>query len=871
MTRALMVLIVFALGLQAWAYAPESKVTRGIYVHYRDLVPLKPWGNWGTGYELVQEAPHSGQWCLKAVGTEGTEGQGASQTVPINQERPAPLKIAGWSRAEGVQATGTSYRYSLYVDLIYADGESWPAKVAPFRPGSHDWEYSEIVIEPAKPVASARFYVFIRGLAGTVWFDDLFFGPPDGANLLQEPGFERVAQPDTSRRDRILDTYQALHANAIHTYLALPERPEAEADLRTVLATARERGMGVVVTTHISTPPISDTTDPNFPQYLCVLGPWGDRWVQTLAGLARYDLMGVSLVPDEFNWTNGALRRAFERHQDEGVRKFYADLPNYCNCPVCQERFQQWYGEPLPELGPWSRPPAQTDAYRKFVDFRYRATAEWIARGAAAVKAVNPQVRADSLICVSPICFDFRLGTGVAWDMMGYGSQIDFPTTDPYIILHNYLGDSTHWYVTETTAHLVGCTPRRQAGVVLEAARLREEYRALDPVEIYGSALSAVSRGARELAWWHYVHIMGEKASTQPNSFACAGGAYDLLERVDPWLDGARPERRVALLYSRASEEWFSFYTHPEPHPILTHATADPRYPFLAQKEVLYWLFRAAVPTDLYYLDQVSAAELRDYPVIVVPFPFAAGPQQVALLGELARSGKQVLIISEFGTVDELGAPLPVPALLQLCGLAAAPQGEKQGTLSFSGGPACLRGRSFPGLKVYETVIPAEGTAVWGSVEGTPAVLAHEVGAGRVIFLAGEFGIGLPANRDNEYRGRDRRVWPAELSSSQTAVLRALLDEMYGGPVSLLLRAPVGKDLEVAAMRNADGAVLLFAINWEFDPVSCQVALPPGAGSAGEGLALDSAGQVSPVTVAARAGVVELSLAGQQALVLHLR
>jgi len=765
------------LATASWAYAPDCNVTRGIYVHARHLMPTEVWAKWASGYEIVKEQPHSGEYCLKAVNEPGDAGQGAGQSVELNQKKAEPLKISGWSRAEGV-AGEKGYEYSIYVDLQFIDGEGWPMKIAAFETGTHDWEYSELIIEPEKPLKSARFHVFIRNIGGTVWFDDLFFGPPDGENLLQSPGFEKDLEPDTSVRDEIFDTYQQLHANAIHTYTSLPADEDGEKNLRGMLEAAKARGMGVVVTPHVYTAPVQSADDPDFPQWNCVLGDWGDRWVEALGGYAQYDFMGISLVPDEYNWTTGRFKRAFAKHKDDTVREFYENIPNYCDCPVCRERFQEMYGEPMPEMGKWSRPPEQTDAYRKWIDFRYRATTDWIRRSAEAIKSVNPAIRTDSLICVSPICS------------------------------------------------------------------------------------------------WHYVHISGQSGASQgETSFNSVRGVYDLLERVDPWLSGATALRRVALLYSRASEEYFSFYTHPEPSAILTHATDNLRYPFLAQKEVLYYLFRRGIPTDLYFLDQVSAEELADYPTIVVPFAFAAGEQQLDLLTQLAEAGKSVLIISEFGTVDELGAPLDAPALLELCGLAAAPTGEKQGALTFAADSVVLPGETLDGFTVYESVQPAEGARVLATVDGVPAVLERSLGSGRVVFLAGEFGIGLPANYDNEVRGREVRVLPSELSVAQVTVMDALLDELSPGRASLIGQAPAGKDLEVAAMRNAAGDLLLFAINWEGDPQSCEVALPEGCAAQGAGFSLESTGAVSEAQAEARqeAGELRLSLdlEGQEARVLR--
>jgi hypothetical protein len=313
--------------------------------------------------------------------------------------------------------------------------------------------------------------------------------------------------------------------------------------------------------------------------------------------------------------------------------------------------------------------------------------------------------------------------------------------------------------------HLTGSTPKRQSGMVLEAGHLRPEHRPLLPVEIYGSALSSVARGAKEIGFFHYVHLMQktDAGKTQGDSaFNSVRGCYDLLERIDPWLEGAEPVKRVALLYSRASDEYFSYYLSGEqPNlDILTHETDDPRYPFLAQKEVLYYLLRAGVPTDLYFLDKVSAEELADYEAIVVPFPFAVSEEQAGMLEALAQSGKLLVVISEFGSVDEHGLPHERPVLLDLLGLAEAPSGEKtlggQMEDELAIGHAEKNGR----VHVYESVVPAvPALRHWRRWTGqAPSSLHRRRRSGGVLFLAGEFGIGLPAN----YRQRAARPYGAD-------------------------------------------------------------------------------------------------------------
>lgn len=855
----LLVLATVLVAVPAFAERP-SNVTRGVYVHSRDLMASHVWSDYGQGFEFATDDPHSGEYCIRAENVTGEAGGGAGQSVEVDQDEAAPLKIAGWSRAEGVDAGEADWQYSIYVDLRYQDGESWPMQVAPFERGTHGWQHSEIIIEPEKPVASARYHVFIRQIGGTVWFDDLFFGEPDGENLLRLSGFENDDIIDYSKREEVLRDLDAMNCNAVHTYIHTPDSEREEEGLRDMLDGLQERGYGVTLTPHVPYGTFKDADDAAFPSYYCVNNDWGDRWVEACREMARYPFMGISVVPDEYNWNTGRLRRAYENHKDERVQQFYADLATYCPCEECRERFQADYGMPLPEMGQWSRPPEQSDAYRNFVDFRYRCTTDLIGRAVDAVHSGPYETAADSLICVSPICSDFRLGTGVAWDMVGYETDIDFPTTDPYILLHNYRGDSTHWYVTETTMHLVGSTPKRQCGTVLEAGHLRAEHRPLLPVEIYGSALSSVARGSKEIGFFHYVHLMQktEAGQTQGDSaFNSVKGCYELLEHIDPWLEEAEPLKRVALLYSRASDEYFSFYTHPEPNlDVLTHETEDTRYPFLAQKEVLYYLMRAGVPTDLYYLDNVSAEELADYQAIVVPFPFAVSEDRAQMLEGLARDGKMVTVISEFGSVDELGVPYERPVLLDLLGLAEAPSGEKQAQLTAETG-------TLPGeFTVYANVTPAEGVDTPLMAGDTPAATFRQIGNGVVVFLAGEFGIDLPANYDNENRERTVRVRPSELSEGHAMVI--------GRPISWLALQPAmvtEHDVELSLMRNAAGEMLLFAINWEETAVSVDVSLPEEATGTGAGYSLSADGSVAERSIAA--GATTLDLAAQEAVVVR--
>jgi hypothetical protein len=94
---------------------------------------------------------------------------GVHQTVVLNQTAPQPIVASAWSRAEDVGGESDA-DYSLYLDLIYADGEPLWAQTAPFKVGTHDWQRVEVRVTPAKPIKQVAFYMLFRSHSGKAQF-----------------------------------------------------------------------------------------------------------------------------------------------------------------------------------------------------------------------------------------------------------------------------------------------------------------------------------------------------------------------------------------------------------------------------------------------------------------------------------------------------------------------------------------------------------------------------------------------------------------------------------------------------------------------------------------------------------------------------
>jgi hypothetical protein len=130
------------------------------------------WQPWQNGFHA---APGEGRGGSGAVVCENSTGEGefgANQTLLLNRSAVAPLVVRGWSRAQNVSGSPDT-GYSIYVDLLYADGTPLWGQTGDFRCGTHGWERWELVIMPEKPVKSLTVYCLFRGHNGKVWFDDI--------------------------------------------------------------------------------------------------------------------------------------------------------------------------------------------------------------------------------------------------------------------------------------------------------------------------------------------------------------------------------------------------------------------------------------------------------------------------------------------------------------------------------------------------------------------------------------------------------------------------------------------------------------------------------------------------------------------------
>jgi hypothetical protein len=165
------------------------------------------WNAYEGGFTLAPGAGRDGSQAAHCGRAQATApARGVSQSLRLDQTRPCPLLVTGWSKAQGVDGHADP-DYSLYCDLHYTDGTPLWGQSAAFEVGTHDWQRVKVVIWPARPVRSLTVYGLFRRHLGTVWFDDFSvreLTASDGLARLDGVSVTPTCQPTRSGLRRLV-------------------------------------------------------------------------------------------------------------------------------------------------------------------------------------------------------------------------------------------------------------------------------------------------------------------------------------------------------------------------------------------------------------------------------------------------------------------------------------------------------------------------------------------------------------------------------------------------------------------------------------------------------------------------------------------
>ena len=104
-------------------------------------------------------------------GDDAARRAGAVWSLALNQTEARPLTVRTEARCERGPGGTRTRAFSLYVDLVYMDGDHLWGQTADFAPDpQRGWRAGTVTVIPAKPVRSASVYCLYRGLPGRVRF-----------------------------------------------------------------------------------------------------------------------------------------------------------------------------------------------------------------------------------------------------------------------------------------------------------------------------------------------------------------------------------------------------------------------------------------------------------------------------------------------------------------------------------------------------------------------------------------------------------------------------------------------------------------------------------------------------------------------------
>ncbi len=155
------------------------------------------WEAVDAGYDIDRNTRHGGDQAIRCDNLRPTARRGASCFVELNQLRPTPILVTGWSKADAVSGT-LNPDYALYIDLVYTDGTTLWGQSSPFRPGTHVWERRRVLIFPAKPIKAMTVNALFRNHSGTAWFDDFSAHAIEGDGLFDSQLLQLPARGATA-------------------------------------------------------------------------------------------------------------------------------------------------------------------------------------------------------------------------------------------------------------------------------------------------------------------------------------------------------------------------------------------------------------------------------------------------------------------------------------------------------------------------------------------------------------------------------------------------------------------------------------------------------------------------------------------------
>ncbi len=338
-----------------------------------------------------------------------------------------------------------------------------------------------------------------------------------------------------------------------------------------------------------------------------------------------------------------------------------------------------------------------------------------------------------------------------------------------------------------------------------------------DETNLRLKSASALAQGGKHFFYWTY----GPTATATENYWSDLRGAYDGVAAVTRQLAAAEhilaPGRlrptRLAVLYSVSSDLWQPF-----------------GYVQMLERRATYLnLTHLQFGVDFVTEEDIEAGRLADYDVLYATDPCLTA-KSMAGIEKWVQTGGQLYGSCAAGSRNEFNEE--VPGLSRVFGLAPKVAVTTQdaeyrvrGRLNGLSHVDRIRSEAGPGVDAVEfgtvgckVAVTAAGAKVAGKFQdGSPAVLTHQLGRGRTVYVAGTPGVASV---------KDARFVPLELKEVWPEAQRRLITGLARA-ASVPRIAEVSHAVVEAGVYDAPAGTALVLANFTYQPIKeLRVVLP---------------------------------------------
>lgn len=374
------------------------------------------------------------------------------------------------------------------------------------------------------------------------------------------------------------------------------------------------------------------------------------------------------------DWATGLIAEAMKT----GIDGIFLDgplfYPGCCYCEDCRAKFLKHHGADIPLVEDWSDP-----MWARFIDFRARSLAEFMADGRAAAKSVNPDAVAflnAGTWHANTWRFARSLDTISDFEDFNGAEEFFHPGAPGKSVLA--------WAATAKYVAAGG----KPAIVFSHHALGAWHYIPLPKIETQLAIAQTVACGANP---WFAVFDYALDHS-RDDAVESVKEIQSFLAANEPYYTQCESMADVALLNSSQTSTYYvskypEFYGNLgsgreenlgvdaggggrvddwRKRKEICEAVVDQSYLGYFQA-----LTRAHIPFDVVLDKHISADALKRYRALVLPNSACLSDGQIKTIREFVNQGGSVIAEFETGSYDELGRPRAINPLLETLGVAS--------------------------------------------------------------------------------------------------------------------------------------------------------------------------------------------------------